>query len=154
MEALLSTFCFQFHWSEQFGAVLCGNTREILCEIRVFTIIYHADTRSFSPRLLQWLLKCPVTQAGARGRPTITISQAQIEVLVEIGFNYRTIARMFGVSERTLLHRSEYDLPVGCSFTDVTDIDLDTAVRSILNVSQLVMRTGKPIQLIVYPEQG
>ena len=50
------------------------------------------------------LLQCPVTQTGAPGSPRI-ISQAQIEALVEIGFNYRTIARMFGVSERTLTQK-------------------------------------------------
>ena len=35
--------------NERFGAVLCGNTCQNLCEIHVFTIIYCVDTRSFSP---------------------------------------------------------------------------------------------------------
>ena len=49
-----------------------------------------------------------------------------------MGFNYRTIATMFGVSEKTpLRRRSEYGLPVGHSFTDISDTDLDAAVRSI-----------------------
>ena len=63
-----------------------------------------AEDLSSGPDLL---LQCPVTQTGAPGRPAIIISQAQIETLVEIGFNYTTIVRMFGVSERTLLRRSE-----------------------------------------------
>ena len=82
------------------------------------------------------LLQCPVTQTGAPGRPTIITSQARIETLVEMGFNYRTIARMFGVSRRTLLCISEYGLPVGRSFIDITDADLDAAVRCISHVSR------------------
>ena len=46
------------------------------------------------------LLQCQVTQTSAPGRPAV-ISQAQIEILVEMGFNYRTVARMFGVRHRT-----------------------------------------------------
>lgn len=88
------------------------------------------------------LLQCPVTQTGAPGRPTIIISQAQIETLVEIGFNYSTIARMFEVSPRTLLRRSECGLPVGHSFTDISETDLDVAVRSISHV-------GRPLCFLI-----
>ena len=45
----LLTFAFDRTGNEWFGAVLCGNTRENSREIRVFTIIYHADTRFFTP---------------------------------------------------------------------------------------------------------
>ena len=45
----LLTFVFDRTGNEQFGAVLCDNTRENSREIRVFTIIYRVDTRSFSP---------------------------------------------------------------------------------------------------------
>ena len=46
------TFVFNRTGNERFGAVLCGNTRENSREIHVFTIVYHADTRSFSPGIL------------------------------------------------------------------------------------------------------
>ena len=49
IEAPLSIFVFDRTGNERSGAVPCGNTRETLCEIRVFTMIYRADTRSFSP---------------------------------------------------------------------------------------------------------
>ena len=53
------------------------------------------------------LIRCSVTQSGTPGRPSIIISQAQIETL-ELGFNYTTIASMLGISPRTLLRRSDY----------------------------------------------
>ena len=40
----LLTSVFDCTGNERFGAVLCGNMRENSREIRVFTIIYHADT--------------------------------------------------------------------------------------------------------------
>ena len=45
------TFVFDRTRNEPFGAVLCGNTRENSREIRRFTIIYCANTHSFSPGL-------------------------------------------------------------------------------------------------------
>jgi hypothetical protein len=81
-------------------------------------------------------IQCPVSRSGAPGRPSIIISKAQIEILIELGYNYTTIARMFGMSPRTLLRRrSDYDLPIGCSFTEISDGDLDSSVRSITTVS-------------------
>ena len=80
------------------------------------------------------LIRCPVTQSGTPGRPSIIISQAQFETLIELGFNYTTIASMFGISPRTLLCRSYYVLPIGCSFTEISDSDLDSSVRSITQV--------------------
>ena len=81
------------------------------------------------------LLQCVVSQNGSRGQPAYIISKVQLETLIELGFNYSTIARMFGVSERTLLRRRiEYDLPVGAIFTELSDNDLDIAVRDILPV--------------------
>jgi hypothetical protein len=42
---------------------------------------------------------------------------------------------MIGVSERTLLRRRvEYSLPVGVTFTDITDGDLDVAIRGIAGI--------------------
>ena len=80
-------------------------------------------------------VQCLVTWTGARGRPAYIVSRAQLETFIELGFNYSTIARMIGVSKRTLLRRRvEYSLPVGVTFTDITDGDLDVAVRGILQV--------------------
>ena len=81
------------------------------------------------------LIQCPVTRDGTPVRPSIIISKAQIETLIDLGYNYTTIARMFGISSRTLLRRSDYALPVGCPFTDISDNDLDSTIRSITQVS-------------------
>ena len=115
-------------------AVVLQDISQLMAILHEFAHFYneHAmeiEDLSSGPDLL---LQCPVTQTGAPGRPTIIISRAQIETLVEMGFNYSTIARMFGVSQRTLLRRRiEYGLPVVCSFTNISDTDLDAAVRSI-----------------------
>ena len=80
-----------------------------------------------------------VSRNGFRGRPAYIISKVQLETLIELGFDYNTIARMLGVSERTILRRRvEFGLPVGCTFTDITDDDLDNAVRGILQVCEMV----------------
>ena len=85
------------------------------------------------------LIQCPVSQTGTPGRPSIIISKAQIETLIELGYNYTTIARMFGISQRTLLRRrSDYALPIGRPFTDISESGLDTAVRSITQVSTTI----------------
>ena len=75
------------------------------------------------------LIRCPVTRSGTPGRPSIIISQAQIETL-----ELATIASMFGISPRTLMSRSDYALPSGCSFTEISDSDLDSSIRSITQV--------------------
>ena len=90
------------------------------------------------------ILQCSVHQNGLRGRPAYIISRVQLETLIELGYNYSKIARMFGVSERTLLRRRlKYDLPVGHTFTSITDNDLDIAISSILRVLNL-----KPLTLL------
>ena len=95
------------------------------------------DSFNCSDRSIQLL----VSRNGFRGRPAYIISKVQLETLIELGFDYNTIARMLGVSERTILRRRvEFGLPVGCTFTDITDDDLDNAVRGILQVCEMVAR--------------
>ena len=85
------------------------------------------------------LIQCPVSRSGTPGRPSIIISKAQIETLIELGYNYTTIASMFGISPRTLLRRrSDYALPIGRCFTEISDGDLDSCVRSITQVSKMI----------------
>ena len=137
------------HYSSLSSISLRTECADVIQDVSQLIAILHEFAHFYSERAMEvedlssgpdLLLPCPVTRTGAPGRPTIIISQAHIETLVEMGFNYRTIARMFGVSHRTLLRRrSEHGLPVGHSFTDITDADLDAAVRSISQVSRLVM---------------
>ena len=132
------------HYSSLSSTSLRTECAVVMQDISQLMAILHEFAHFYNERAMEiedlssgpdLLLQCPVTQTGAPGRPTIIISQAQIETLVEMGFNYSTIARMFGVSQRTLLRRrNEYGLPVGRSFTDISDTDLDAAVRSISHV--------------------
>ena len=79
---------------------------------------------------------CPLrSPTGHRGRPAYDISKNDLDCLFEMGFSYQQSARIIGVSERTLRRRrEEFGLPVGSSYTDMSDDALDGLVRSILEV--------------------
>ena len=79
---------------------------------------------------------CPLrSPTGHRGRPAYDISKDDLECLFEMGFSYQQSARIIGVSERTLRRRrEEFGLPVGSSYTDMSDDALDGLVRTILEV--------------------
>ena len=119
----------------------CTTTRQDLHQL---SYILHEFVQLYGENALQIedssngpdrLLQCLVTPNGLRGRPAYIISKVQLETLIDLGFNCGTIARMFGVSERTLLRRRiEYDLPIGAMFTDISDNNLDIAVRNITQV--------------------
>lgn len=84
------------------------------------------------------VLPCPTIQRGTVGRPPYLINKPQIEALIDAGFSYATIARMFGVSERTILRRRlEYGLQIGRSYTNLSDSNLDEIVRTIVQVWKL-----------------
>ena len=79
---------------------------------------------------------CPLRNpTGQRGRPAYDISQNDLECLFEMGFSYQQSARILGVYERTLWRRrEEFGLPVGSSYTDISDDALDGLVRNLLEV--------------------
>ena len=80
-------------------------------------------------------ISTPLFYTGRPGRPPFMISKSQIELLTELGYRYAKIATMFGVSERTLLRRrEEYGLPVGQSYSNISDEELDTIVQSVYQV--------------------
>ena len=59
-----------------------------------------------------------------------------MEALIEAGFNFRQMATIIGVSERTIRRRREFfGLPVGDNFSDISDHELDVIVAGILQVS-------------------
>ncbi len=69
-----------------------------------------------------------------RGRPTISVSEEQLNGLVELGFSYREIAKMLGISDSTLLRRRrelELDGTVANHFSVISDEELDNAVQII-----------------------
>ena len=76
---------------------------------------------------------------GCVGRPRIEITQEQIQILRNnLGFKWIDIARMFGVSSRTLIRRrEELGMPLGheSNFSALSDHELDMLVREILSVT-------------------
>ena len=76
---------------------------------------------------------------GYVGRPRVEITQEQIEVLRNrVDFRWADIARMFGISTRTLnRRRQEFGMPLGQehNFSNLTDTKLDSIVREILSIT-------------------
>ena len=76
---------------------------------------------------------------GSVGRPRVEISQEQIEILRNnLGFKWVDIARMFGVSSRTLSRRrQEFGMSLGHEHnsSSITENELDILVREIMSVT-------------------
>ena len=73
--------------------------------------ILHAFVELYSDNALQIedssngpdrILQCSVLHSGLRGQPPYVILKVQLETLTELSYNYSTIGRMYGVSERFL----------------------------------------------------
>uniref|UniRef100_A0A3B3I997 Integrase catalytic domain-containing protein n=1 Tax=Oryzias latipes TaxID=8090 RepID=A0A3B3I997_ORYLA len=77
---------------------------------------HYEPSLGFRPSLLM---------TGNRGRPSWEISSEQLQYLLDFHFTVREIARLFGVSYRTIRRRmSEYGLSVRMSYSDLPDPDL------------------------------
>ena len=78
------------------------------------------------------------------GRPKVFIRIEQVEFLRDLRFTWTQIAKLFGISRRTLFDiRAQHGL-VGSDFTDITDQELDAAIaevkRSMPNIGQSMMK--------------
>lgn len=72
------------------------------------------------------------------GRPRIIISKDQLSGLIGMGFSYSRIAKMFGISVRTLYRRrTEFGMQIGRNYCDISDNDLDAVVLSLVQVRYL-----------------
>ena len=80
--------------------------------------------------------RCPEESTG-RGRPKYVIPVNQLVELRSLNFSWKEIAKMLGVSEKTILRRRcEYCLPIGeDSYTTISDRELDDTISSILSSS-------------------
>ena len=59
----------------------------------------------------------------------------QIEQSVrETGINWKAIAELLGVSERTL-HKSRIEYGIESSFTEISDSDLDNEMKEIIRLT-------------------
>lgn len=81
-----------------------------------------------------------VIRGGEVGRPWLELAQEQLETLhVEAGFRWADVARILGISERTICHsRHEFWFPVGqdVEFFYIWEEELDNLVRQILRSTQ------------------
>lgn len=78
------------------------------------------------------------------GRPKVFIRIEQVEFLRNLRFTRTQIAKLFGISRRTLYEiRSQHGL-VGSDFTNITDQELDVAItrvkRTMPNIGQSMVK--------------
>ena len=80
--------------------------------------------------------RCPEESTG-RGRPKFVIPVNQLVGLRSLNFSWKEIAKMIGVSEKTILRRRcEYSLPIGDdTYTPMSVTELDNTISSILSSS-------------------
>ncbi|XP_045898241.1 uncharacterized protein LOC123966515 isoform X2 [Micropterus dolomieu] len=77
------------------------------------------------------LCQVPVLQAEM-GRPKYVVSHQQLQSLVEMSLPVSCIAKLLGVSERTVKRRMhEYGLSIMQYYSTLTDEQLDNLVRSV-----------------------
>lgn len=81
---------------------------------------------------------CPTVSGIGRGRPKLYIPREQLEGLRALGFSWAAIARLLGISEKTVKRRREdYDMSNhDVCFSDITNDELDSLVKHVLEVSQ------------------
>ena len=74
-----------------------------------------------------------VPKEGGFGRPKVNIGKEQLNYLLSLSFPATEIARLFGVSGRTIYRRmSEFGLSVSAQYSDIDDAGLDEIVRDVL----------------------
>ena len=81
--------------------------------------------------------RCQRERVFGPGRRTVVITRQQIEALREIHFSWSSIARLLGVSERTLeRRRREFQMPIGkACYSDISDEELDRIVSQIIGLT-------------------
>lgn len=84
----------------------------------------HQPTHGFRPARLR---------SGDRGRPSWDISCEQLQYLLEFNFTVSEIARLFGVSYRTIRRRmTDYGLSVRMHYSGITDEELRQVVSNFI----------------------
>ena len=69
--------------------------------------------------------RCVTFHTDEHGRQTLHIPEQQLQYLIECSFTVPEIAKLFGVSVRTIRRRmTEYGLKIRDNYTDITDEDL------------------------------
>ena len=88
------------------------------------------------------------------GRPYIDICPKQVQHLWEMGFKWSAIAKMLGVSERTLRNRRQelsFNLQCNLEYSTISDDDLDTQLMAIMEVTE---RSGETFMIGALRSRG
>ena len=80
---------------------------------------------------------CPTESCTGKGRPKLVILKEQLEGLRSLGFSWVGIAKMLGVSEKTIRRKRDmYNIDSSLeSFTEISDDELDHFVKYVLQIS-------------------
>ena len=111
-------------------------------DLQALSSVLHQYSQYYSEKItsiedyrVEFSLQCPIVRHGDPGRPSFLISKPLIETLIDLGFTYSKMAKILGVSERTLLRRrQDFNLPTGRPFSNVTDQELEIVIRDIVQV--------------------
>ncbi|PIK57985.1 hypothetical protein BSL78_05073 [Apostichopus japonicus] len=103
------------------------------CKTRLAELLRIPSTSSEDDRF-----QCLVERTSSRGRPRISVSQAQIVSQRRIHRGWGAISGVLGIS-RTTLYRRRRQLQMrtsqGSNYSDITDEELDRIIRDILRIS-------------------
>ena len=120
-----------FSYDDEIGNLLC-TVKATLERYQSF----HSQTDEISGSLSSNIAE----SRRRRGRPKLGIKKEQLVYLINLNFSVADIARLFGISKRTMHRRmSEYGLSISSTYSDIGNDDLDEMVRGIL---QDFPRTG------------
>ena len=79
-------------------------------------------------------------QCDTGGRPKYVVTKEQIETLRDTGMNWKSVAQVLGISERTLFRRSE-EFNMEDTFSNISDTDLKSTIYCILQQTPYVGET-------------
>ncbi|KAF6721551.1 hypothetical protein FQA47_002195 [Oryzias melastigma] len=95
----------------------------------VETLLTHEETTVYTP---------PLERLGGRGRPTFSITEAQLRFLLSCGFRLRQMAEILNVSVRTLRRRMRsYNLSTRI-FSQISDAELDAVTAYMVGDNEQV----------------
>jgi transposase InsO family protein len=98
---------------------------------------YYCFLHSTTDSIDELNFSCHRERVTGPGRPRVVITRQQIEALREIHFSWSCIARLLGVSERTLeRRRQEFQMPMGrACYSSIGDNELDHIISGIIGLS-------------------
>ena len=79
-------------------------------------------------------------QCDTGGRPKYVVTKEQIETLRDTGMNWKSVAQVLGISERTLFRRRE-EFNMEDTFSNISDTDLKNTIYCILQQTPYVGET-------------